>query len=99
ECSALLRSAGGLRRASPRREYVESFAYPYTAQFVAAARGVVMSALSFDRAELLRVMPVAVIGEVSAITPIRMGLSGAGVYGVTSDRGEYVLRMKGDGAD
>ena len=43
-----------------------------------------MSAPSFDRAELLRVMPVAVIGEVSAIMPIRMGLSGAGVYGVTT---------------
>lgn len=39
------------------------------------------------------------IGEVSAITPIRMGLSGAGVYAVTSERGEYVLRLQGDGAD
>jgi aminoglycoside phosphotransferase (APT) family kinase protein len=58
-----------------------------------------VSAPSFDRAELLRVMPVAVIGEVSAITPIRMGLSGAGVYAVTSDRGEYVLRVQDSGTD
>ena len=28
-----------------------------------------------------------------------MGLSGAGVYGITSARGEYVLRVQGDGAD
>ena len=36
------------------------------------------------------------IGDVGAITPIRMGLSGAGVYAVTSERGEYVLRVPGD---
>ena len=39
------------------------------------------------------------IGEVSAIAPIRMGLSGAGVYAVTSERGDYVLRIQGDAAD
>ena len=39
------------------------------------------------------------IGEVTTITPIRMGLSGAGVYAVTSARGEYVLRLQGAGAD
>jgi aminoglycoside phosphotransferase (APT) family kinase protein len=38
------------------------------------------------------------IGEVTAIAPIRMGLSGAGVYAITSARGEYVLRVQGDGA-
>ena len=56
-----------------------------------------MSAPSFDRAEVLRVIPSAIIGEVTAITPIGMGLSGAGVYAVTSDRGEYVLRVQGAG--
>ena len=44
-------------------------------------------------------IPSATIGELKAITPIRMGLSGAGVYAVTSERGEYVLRVQGDGAD
>lgn len=57
-----------------------------------------MSAPSFDRAEVLRVIPSSLVGEVSAITPIRMGLSGAGVYAVTSERGEYILRLQGDGA-
>ena len=57
-----------------------------------------MSAPSFDRAELLRVLP-STIGEVKAITPIRMGLSGAGVYAVTSERGDYVLRLQGAGAN
>ena len=51
-----------------------------------------------DRTELLQLLP-STIGEVSAITPIRMGLSGAGVYAVTSDRGEYVLRVQGHLAD
>jgi len=57
-----------------------------------------VSAPSFDRAELLRVLP-STIGEVKAITPIRMGLSGAGVYAVTSERGDYVLRLQGAGAN
>lgn len=39
------------------------------------------------------------IGEPTTITPIRMGLSGAGVYAVTTDKGEYVLRVQGRAAD
>lgn len=46
----------------------------------------------------MRVLPSAMIGEVSTIAPIRMGLSGARVYAVTSARGAYVLRVQGDGA-
>lgn len=57
-----------------------------------------MSAPSFDRDEVLQVIPSSLIGEVSAITPIRVGLSGAGVYAVTSERGEYILRLRGDSA-
>ena len=57
-----------------------------------------MSAPPFDRAELLRLLP-STIGEVGAVTPIRTGLSGAGVYAVTSDKGEYVLRLQGADAD
>jgi aminoglycoside phosphotransferase (APT) family kinase protein len=57
-----------------------------------------MFSSQIDQTELLRLLP-RTIGEVSAITPIRMGLSGAGVYSVTSDRGEYVLRLQGLGAD
>lgn len=48
-----------------------------------------MSAPSFDRGEVLRVLP-STIGEVSMITPIRMGLSGASVYAVTSARGQHL---------
>jgi aminoglycoside phosphotransferase (APT) family kinase protein len=58
-----------------------------------------MPAQSFDRTALEHVLPRAIIGDVGAITPIRMGLSGAGVYAVTTDRGEYVLRVQGDDAD
>ena len=47
---------------------------------------------------MLRVIPSSLIGEVSAIAPIRLGLSGAAVYAVTSERGEYILRLKGDSA-
>jgi aminoglycoside phosphotransferase (APT) family kinase protein len=60
---------------------------------------IIVSAPSFDHDVLLRLIPAAAIGEVRVITPIRMGLSGAGVYAVTSARGEYVLRVQGDGVD
>ena len=58
-----------------------------------------MSAPSFDPGELFRLIPSTTIGEVRAIAPIRTGLSGAGVYAITSARGEYVLRVQGEGAD
>jgi len=59
----------------------------------------IVNAPSFDRADLLGALPQTLIGNVDAITPIRMGLSGAGVYAIRSDRGEYVLRLQGAGAD
>ena len=58
-----------------------------------------MSAPSFDYGEVLRLIPTPVVGDVRLITPIRMGLSGAGVYAVTSARGEFVLRVQGDDVD
>jgi aminoglycoside phosphotransferase (APT) family kinase protein len=54
---------------------------------------------SFDPVKLQRALPEAVVGEIRSITPIRMGLSGAGVYAVTSTNGEYILRIQGEGAN
>jgi aminoglycoside phosphotransferase (APT) family kinase protein len=48
---------------------------------------------------LQRFLPADLLGEVKTLTPIRLGLSGAGVYAVTTERGEYVLRLQGLGAD
>jgi aminoglycoside phosphotransferase (APT) family kinase protein len=39
------------------------------------------------------------LGDVGSVTPIRMGLSGAGVYSVISARGEYILRVQGAEVD
>ena len=52
-----------------------------------------------DRAALQRFFPAHLLGEIKTLTPIRLGLSGAGVYAVTTERGEYVLRLQGQGAD
>ena len=56
-----------------------------------------MTTSPFDQAALQRVLPEAAIGEVKSITPVRLGLSGAGVYAVTSANGEYILRVQGEG--
>jgi aminoglycoside phosphotransferase (APT) family kinase protein len=58
-----------------------------------------MSAASFDVAALRHLLPEPIVGEVTSVTPIHMGLSGAGVYAVTSARGEYILRVQGERAD
>lgn len=58
-----------------------------------------MSAPSVDQRDLQRFLPEHVVGEVRSITPVRLGLSGAGVYAITSANGEYVLRVQGTGAD
>jgi aminoglycoside phosphotransferase (APT) family kinase protein len=52
-----------------------------------------------DRAALQRFLPADKLGEIRTITPIRLGLSGAGVYAVTTETGEYVLRLQGQGAN
>ena len=52
-----------------------------------------------DRDALQRFLPAGVVGEIRTLTPIRLGLSGAGVYAVTTETGEYVLRIQGLGAD
>lgn len=52
-----------------------------------------------ERAALQRFLPAEQLGEVTSITPIRLGLSGAGVYAVTTESGEYVLRLQARGAD
>lgn len=53
-----------------------------------------MVAQPSDRAALLAFLPEASVGAVERIEPIRAGLSGAGVYAVTTSRGEYVLRVQ-----
>jgi len=52
-----------------------------------------------ERAALQRFLPGEKLGDVTSITPIRLGLSGAGVYAVTTERGEFVLRLQGRRAD
>ena len=47
------------------------------------------------RDDLLTFLPEAQVGVVQSITPISQGLSGAGVYGVKTSRGDYVLRVQG----
>lgn len=46
------------------------------------------------REDLLAFLPEAQCGVVQNITPISQGLSGAGVYAVTTSRGDYVLRVQ-----
>lgn len=58
-----------------------------------------MSPKSLDRAAIQRFLPSHLVGEVGAITPVRLGLSGAGVYVVASTNGEYVLRVQGEKVD
>jgi len=58
-----------------------------------------MSESTVDRAALQHFLPVAILGEINTLTPIRQGLSGAGVYAVTTDTGEYVLRLQGQRVD
>lgn len=53
-----------------------------------------MSPLASEFAALAPLLPEARVGAVSAIQPISMGLSGSGVYAVTSTRGELVLRVQ-----
>jgi aminoglycoside phosphotransferase (APT) family kinase protein len=51
-------------------------------------------------AAIAHLLPEEYVGSVAAVQPITMGLSGAGVYAVTSTRGELVLRVspQNDGA-
>jgi aminoglycoside phosphotransferase (APT) family kinase protein len=52
-----------------------------------------MNEAPFDVSRLQAVLPDDVVGRVVSIAPIRVGLSGAGVYAVDTDRGAYVLRI------
>jgi aminoglycoside phosphotransferase len=52
-----------------------------------------------DESALRRLMPEAITGVVQSITPMRQGLSGAGVYAIEASRGSYVLRMQGPAYD
>jgi aminoglycoside phosphotransferase (APT) family kinase protein len=49
--------------------------------------------------QLARFLPEAHVGHVTAIEPITMGQSGAGVYAVSSSRGELVLRVQPERLD
>jgi aminoglycoside phosphotransferase (APT) family kinase protein len=48
-----------------------------------------------DLAAFLPFLPEDRVGVVERFEPITVGLSGAGVYAVTTSRGEYVLRVQG----
>lgn len=54
---------------------------------------------SVDESALRRLIPETIAGAVESITPIRMGLSGAGVYAIEALRGSYVLRTHGSSHD
>jgi thiamine kinase-like enzyme len=58
-----------------------------------------MTAPTADFAAIRHLFPESTLGEVSSVTPIRMGLSGAGVYAIVAPTGEYVLRVQGDSFD
>jgi nucleoside-diphosphate-sugar epimerase/aminoglycoside phosphotransferase (APT) family kinase protein len=47
-----------------------------------------------DRASVARYLPEELTGEIEAVCFLSSGLSGAGVYGVTTARGELVLRVQ-----
>lgn len=47
-----------------------------------------------DRAAVARYLPEELAGQVEAVRFLSSGLSGAGVYGVTTARGELVLRVQ-----
>ncbi len=49
--------------------------------------------MTADEGAVRRLLPASIVGAVESITPIRLGLSGAGVWAVTTARGRYVLRM------
>ncbi|HET9929845.1 MAG TPA: phosphotransferase [Polyangiaceae bacterium] len=53
-----------------------------------------MSLLSPELSPLLRFLPVEHVGTTERIEPIRAGLSGAGVYAVTTSQGSFVLRVQ-----
>jgi aminoglycoside phosphotransferase (APT) family kinase protein len=53
-----------------------------------------MNDTGLDRAALLGLLPEHLAGIVERIEPISAGLSGAGVYAVTTSSGAYVLRVQ-----
>lgn len=53
-----------------------------------------MPTIAPAHASLLPLLPEERVGAVERIVPIRAGLSGAGVYAVTTARGGYVLRVQ-----
>jgi aminoglycoside phosphotransferase (APT) family kinase protein len=46
-----------------------------------------------EHGRIARHLPLDRFGDIRAVVPISVGLSGAGVYAVTTDAGEYVLRI------
>ncbi len=58
-----------------------------------------MTDAPIDPAALRALLPESAVGAVTAIEPIRVGMSGAGVYAVTSDRGQWVLRVQNERVD
>ncbi len=46
-----------------------------------------------DDDDARRLLPASIVGAVESVAPIRLGLSGAGVWAVVAARGRYVLRV------
>lgn len=44
--------------------------------------------------DLHRLLPTALLGDIRAIQPITVGLSGASVYAVSAGRGDFILRVQ-----
>ncbi len=53
-----------------------------------------MSTTPLDLSAFRHLLPESILGVATAITPLSMGLSGAGVYAVSTERGEFVLRVQ-----
>jgi aminoglycoside phosphotransferase (APT) family kinase protein len=49
--------------------------------------------------DLQRFLPTAQFGEIRDVVPVTMGQSGANVYSVTTETGEYILRVHGESTD
>jgi aminoglycoside phosphotransferase (APT) family kinase protein len=49
--------------------------------------------MTTDDGAARRLLPASIVGAVDSVTPIRLGLSGAGVWAVVAARGRYVLRV------
>lgn len=58
-----------------------------------------MTTATFEASQLTHLLPEHALGAVRSVAPIHLGLSGAGVYVVATDRGEFILRVQSTATD